>query len=100
MCRYMDWPRLLQSRAFVWLILPALWAAAYLPNLGARDLRLEEGRRATPAREMLQTGNSTVPKLYGDPYLSKPPLYFWIVAGFGAVMGEVDELAVRLPAVL
>ena len=30
-----------------------LWAATFLPNLGAGELDNEEGRRAWPAREML-----------------------------------------------
>jgi 4-amino-4-deoxy-L-arabinose transferase-like glycosyltransferase len=99
----MTWPALLSSRAFVWVLLPALWAAAYLINLDKRDLRLEEGRRAAPARGMIADGDFALPKLYGEPYLSKPPLYFWVVAAVGAVRGRgspdgVDELAARLPA--
>lgn len=77
-----------------------LWAAGYLPGLGARDLRLEEGRRATPAREMLATGDFVLPRLYGDPYLSKPPLFFWVIAGFGSLLGEVNVFATRIPSVL
>lgn len=86
------------SRLFVFGVLPLLWAAAYLPNLHLRSLRLEEGRRAAPARTMLETGNFTTPKLYGDVYLSKPPLYFWLTAATGAAQGGVDELSCRLPA--
>ncbi|HVX84130.1 MAG TPA: glycosyltransferase family 39 protein [Phycisphaerae bacterium] len=78
------------------LLLIALWAFAYLPELGARDFRLEEGRRATPAWEMLHTGDFLVPRLYGQIYLSKPPLYFWLVAGAKSVLGgPSDENAAR-----
>ena len=95
----MSWPEWLDRRGFA-AALVAVWALAYLPGLGARDLRHEEGRRATPAREMLASGRYVCPTLYGDPYLNKPPLYPWLVAATGAVLGEVTPLAVRLPSAL
>jgi 4-amino-4-deoxy-L-arabinose transferase-like glycosyltransferase len=95
----MTWPALLDRRWFVF-VLVGLWAVAYLPHLGTRCLRLEEGRRATPAREMIARGDFAVPTLYGDTYLNKPPLFVWLVAGAGGVVGEVGPLAVRIPSVL
>ena len=95
-----SWSSLLHSRFWLLVAIPALWALAYLPNLGVRPLRLEEGRRAGPARTMLDSGNYTVPTLYGEPYLAKPPGYFWAVAGIGALRGDVDEIATRLPSAL
>src|SRR3954454_11683901 len=94
------WHALLRWHGFIWLILPLLWAAAYLPQLGARDLRLEEGRRAQPAREMLAAGNWITPKIYGETYLNKPPLFFWVSAAIGKLQGGVDELSIRLPSVI
>src|SRR5262249_32807760 len=73
-------------RAWV-VVIVVLWAAAYLPALSARDLRGEEGRRAIPAREMLQSGDFILPTLFGDPYLNKPPLHFWIIGAVGAMRG-------------
>jgi 4-amino-4-deoxy-L-arabinose transferase-like glycosyltransferase len=90
---------MLDRRALVALLVIA-WAVAYLPNLGTRPLRLEEGRRATPAREMLASGDFVRPTLYGDTYLNKPPLYYWLVAAVGSVLGGVTPLAVRLPSAL
>jgi 4-amino-4-deoxy-L-arabinose transferase-like glycosyltransferase len=95
----MTWQQLLDRRWFA-LVLVALWAVAYLPHLGTRSLRLEEGRRATPAREMIATGEFAVPTLYGDTYLNKPPLFVWLVAATGSLVGEVGPLAVRIPSVL
>ncbi|MSR54482.1 MAG: hypothetical protein EXS09_14515 [Gemmataceae bacterium] len=95
----MGWPTLLERRWFP-LLLVLLWALAYLPSLDLRTLRLEEGRRATPAREMLASNDWVRPTLYGDTYLSKPPFFFWIIAAIGAVLGEVTPLATRLPSVL
>lgn len=77
-----------------------IWAIAYLPACGARDFKGEEGRRATPAREMLLSGNYVLPTLYGDPYLNKPPLFFWVIAGFAKLRGQVDEVSVRLPSAM
>jgi 4-amino-4-deoxy-L-arabinose transferase-like glycosyltransferase len=95
----MSWPEWLDRRGFVGALV-AVWALAYLPYLGTRDLRHEEGRRATPAREMLESGRYVCPTLYGDPYFNKPPMYPWLVAGAGAALGEVTPLAVRLPSAL
>ncbi|HKB05273.1 MAG TPA: glycosyltransferase family 39 protein [Gemmataceae bacterium] len=94
----MSWPAALDRRGFV-LVLIAAWALAYLPNLGTRTLRLEEGRRATPAREMLASGDFIRPTLYGDTYL-KPPLFYWLVAATGSLLGGVSPLATRLPSAL
>jgi 4-amino-4-deoxy-L-arabinose transferase-like glycosyltransferase len=95
----MSWSALLDRRGFVF-VLVAAWALAYLPHLGTRTLRLEEGRRATPAREMLASGDFIRPTLYGDTYLNKPPLFYWLVAATGSVLGGVSPPAVRFPSVL
>jgi len=94
------WQDIISRKLFLLVILPALWAAAYLPNLGTLDLHHEEGRRAAPARAMLVTGNYIVPTLYGDIYFNKPPGFFWVVAGFGHVLGQVNAWACRLPSAL
>ncbi|MCL2646993.1 MAG: glycosyltransferase family 39 protein [Phycisphaerales bacterium] len=98
----LTWPGVLRSRVFVWVVIPLFWLLAYWPALGVRDMRLEEGRRATPAAEMLRSGNWVVPTLYGEAYLNKPPLFFWIAAGMGKFFGggEVTTWSVRVPSVL
>lgn len=90
----------LLSRFFLLVFIPLLWAGAYLTNLGVRDLRFEEGRRATPALEMLTSGHWLVPTLAHDPYFNKPPLFFWIIAGLGKIFGTVDTFVARLPSAL
>ena len=37
----------------------------------------DEPRYAQIAREMLQRGDWVTPVLYGQPWLEKPPLYYW-----------------------
>lgn len=83
------------------LILAILAALLFLPGLGRRDLwNPDEARYAQVAREMRQTGSYALPHLNGEVYTQKPPLLFWSMAAFGALRGEVDETAARIPSAL
>lgn len=77
-----------------------VWAAIYLPRLGALELKSEEGRRVLPAVTMLQTGNYVVPQVGSEPYLRKPPLVNWLVAASFGILHVRNEWAARLPSVL
>ncbi len=77
-----------------------VWGAIYLPRLGSLELKSEEGRRVLPAVTMLQTGNYIVPKVGSEPYLRKPPLVNWLVAGSFKIFGARNEWTARLPSVL
>jgi 4-amino-4-deoxy-L-arabinose transferase-like glycosyltransferase len=81
-------------------LLSALGALLFLPSFAAEGLDDEEGRRAVPAREMVESGDWILPRVFGEPYLNKPPLYFWSVAAASSVTGGVNEAATRLPSVL
>ena len=74
-----------------------VWGAIYLPRLGSLELKSEEGRRVLPAVTMLQTGNYIVPKVGSEPYLRKPPLVNWLVAGSFKIFGARNEWTARLP---
>lgn len=82
------------------LVVFAVWAAIYLPALGSLELKGEEGRRILPAIQMLATGNYIVPEVGGEPYLSKPPLVNWLVAGSFRLSRMHNEWAARLPSAL
>jgi 4-amino-4-deoxy-L-arabinose transferase-like glycosyltransferase len=83
------------------LVLTALiWAAIYLPGLGSVELKHEEPRRALPAVHMIATGDWLVPRVGEVPYLRKPPLLNWLIAGMFKLTGGRSEWAVRLPSVL
>lgn len=83
------------------LLLTALAILLFFPGLGRRDLwNPDEARYAQVAREMRQTGSYALPHLNGEVYTQKPPLLFWSMAAFGALRGEVDEIAARLPSAL
>ncbi|MBE7560917.1 glycosyltransferase family 39 protein [bacterium] len=85
-------------RALLALLL--LWAVLYLPGLGQSDLlSTNEANRALAAREMLARGDWVVPTLAGEPYLNKPPLYYWQAMLCYMLFGD-HEVSARLPAAL
>jgi 4-amino-4-deoxy-L-arabinose transferase-like glycosyltransferase len=82
------------------LLVLLLWAGIYLPGLGSTELKGEEGRRILPAVTMLDTGNWLVPYVGGEPFLRKPPLVNWAIAGAFKITGVRNEWTARLPAAL
>lgn len=82
------------------LLICALWAAIYLPWLGASGLRSEEPKRVMPAVEMLETGDFLVPRIAGEPFLRKPPLINWLVAASFKITGARNDWIARLPSAL
>ena len=58
----------------------------------------DEPRYAQIAREMLQRGDWVTPVLYGQPWLEKPPLYYWGAMLAYKATGGVSDWAARLPS--
>ena len=72
----------------------------FLANTGSIALvDRDEGRYAEIGREMFVSHNYLVPSLLGVPYLEKPPMLYWLLAGSYSVFG-LNELAARLPIAL
>lgn len=90
---------IVSSRAL--LALTLLFTLLYLADLGLpRDLWVQdEARYGEVVREMLVDGHWLIPHLNGHPYPDKPPVYFWLVAAVGALVGQ-GEGAFRLVSVL
>jgi 4-amino-4-deoxy-L-arabinose transferase-like glycosyltransferase len=105
--------------------LPVLWRRALFPGLAEPRTRLswralllllilpsvllypclafplfepDEGRYAEIPREMLQRGEWVVPYLQGEPYLDKPPLFYWLVMLSYRALGAHDWAARLVPA--
>lgn len=80
--------------------LASLMYVLFFHHLGVRDLwSSHEGRAAQHGRRILQTGEWVRLRLLdGRDELQKPPLYYWLVAVAGKLLGDVDTLAARLPA--
>lgn len=55
----------------------------------------DEGFYANAALGMLRTGDWWIPRLNGEPFLDKPPVLYWGIAGGMALLG-VDEWGARL----
>ncbi len=90
--------RLSPQRGLLFIVL--LWAAIYLPGLGAVQLQHEEPRRALPGIHMLASGDWLVPRVGAEPYLRKPPLLNWAIALSCKLTNGVTEWSVRLPSVV
>ncbi len=86
------------SRFTSLLLVTAIWAAIYLPGLGALEIKGEEGRRILPAVTMLETGDYIVPQVGSEPYFRKPPLVNWLVAASFRIFGLRNEWTARLPS--
>ena len=75
--------------------LALVFGLLYFFQLGDATLvNPDEGRYAEIPREMVASGDYVLPRLNGVSYFEKPPLLYWIVAGFLRVFGP-DEFAMR-----
>lgn len=89
---------LAQRWAFGWVLVYAVLVLG--SGFGARDpWPPDEPRFALIAREMADTGNWLIPRIAGELYPDKPPLFFWVVAGLYRLTGSL-RVALFLPALL
>jgi 4-amino-4-deoxy-L-arabinose transferase-like glycosyltransferase len=72
----------------------------YFSHLGALGfVGPDEPRYAWIARDMAENGDWVTPRLYGQPWFEKPPLYYWGAAICFKLFG-VSEAAARLPSAI
>jgi len=64
-----------------------------------RSIIRHEVVTAQPAKEMLATGEWWVARVGGLPYMVKPPLSSWLIAGSMVLFQSESEFVVRLPSV-
>jgi 4-amino-4-deoxy-L-arabinose transferase-like glycosyltransferase len=83
--------------ALLWLLF--LPGVLLYPCLSFDLFEPDESRYAQIPREMLARGDWVVPVLQGEPYLDKPPLLYWLVAGCYRVFGVSGGAARLVPAV-
>ena len=82
------------------LLLAGFCAFLFLYGLGQFGLiGADEPRYAQVAREMLERHDWITPMLGGQPWLEKPPLYYWQAMLAYAIFG-VSDWAARLPSAL
>lgn len=82
----------------LWLI--GLGLLLMATGLGLRDpWPADEPRFALVARDMLRSGDWLIPRVGGDLYADKPPVFFWLMAASMAVTGSV-RIGFLLPSLL
>src|SRR5262249_44204379 len=77
------------------LLLPGM---LLYPCLGFHLFEPDEGRYAEIPREMADRDEWVVPYLQGEPYLDKPPLFYWLVMACYRVFGVHAWSARLVPA--
>ena len=60
-------------------------------RLGQPGFSDTEGMFAEPAREMVVTGDWVTPRMNGEPFLTKPPLMYWLSAALFTVAGPTEQ---------
>ena len=73
-------------------------AGLLLLNLNYPLLKPDEYRYAEIGREMLASGDWLVPRLNREPYLDKPPLYYWLTSISYWLFGFTEWAARLVPA--
>lgn len=82
------------------ILIVATLCVCYFSHLGAIGfVGPDEPRYAWIARAMTETGDWVTPRLYGQPWFEKPPLYYWGAALSFRLFG-VSEAAARLPSAI
>lgn len=90
----------LTPKHYLLILLLALAIAPYFIKLGASSLwDANEAFYAETPREMMASGDYLNPSFNYQPRFNKPPLCYWIVAGFYKIFG-VSETSERLPLAL
>jgi 4-amino-4-deoxy-L-arabinose transferase-like glycosyltransferase len=83
-----------------YLLLLAVSAALFLPNLGGPSLwDIDEGNNVETGREMYISGNWIVPTFNFELRVDKPALLYWLEIGAFELFG-VNEFAARFPSAI
>lgn len=93
---------MMENRKIWYNILLILFVAGLITfsHLGSLPLfDPDEPVYAETAWEMLQSQDFISPRIYGDFWYDKPPMYYWLVAGSFKLFG-VGEFAARFPSAL
>ncbi|MGI9245624.1 MAG: ArnT family glycosyltransferase, partial [Steroidobacteraceae bacterium] len=86
------------TRDLLWLLGLALLMMG--AGLGLRDpWPADEPRFALVAQDMLRSGDWMIPRVGGDLYPDKPPVFFWLMAASMALTGST-RLGFLLPSLL
>ncbi|MDR1701870.1 MAG: glycosyltransferase family 39 protein, partial [Sporomusaceae bacterium] len=85
---------------FKFYLLAIFAAIIIFTNLGSIPLLdPDEPVYGQTPKEMIATGDYVSPRIYGDYWYDKPPMYYWLVAASYKIFG-LSEFAARFPAAL
>jgi 4-amino-4-deoxy-L-arabinose transferase-like glycosyltransferase len=83
-----------------YVLILILAVAMFFPALGSFGfMDPSDGLYAEGAREMLESGDFLTPHINYVPFLEKPVLVYWLIAGCFKLIGNT-EFAARMPAAL
>ena len=68
--------------------------------LGDGPLAKTEGVRVLTGHQMHQNDQWLIPHLYGSVYLTKPPMYYWVIGLIEKITGQENEWIWRLPSAM
>lgn len=89
-----------QRRWSALLVLGLLCGGLFFYGINMGELYRTENLRAIIGAEFLRSGNWIVPRLYGEPLLTKPPGMYAAIAAASWPWGQVTEWTARLPSAL
>ncbi len=87
----------IESRVAHLLLLGSIGLLAFFSNLSVSLFGDTEGLYAAVTETMLRTGELVHLTLNGEPYVNKPPVFFWLQGLSSQALGW-NELALRLPS--
>jgi len=93
-------PQAAPSALAAWVLLAVIFAAVQFASLFTPSLLDDaDASHAQAAQHMAETGDLVTLKVDGIRYLEKPPLPYWIAAGFYKIFGQ-NAFATHLPNAL
>ncbi|MCD4747119.1 MAG: glycosyltransferase family 39 protein, partial [Bacteroidales bacterium] len=88
------------NNKILYLIAILLLFPALLINLGLMPFSSDEPIRGLVALEMIISDNFITPTLNGQYYYNKLPLFNWILIFYFKIIGNYNELAIRIPTIV
>lgn len=86
-----------QNKLLYWIVLGITVFIMFFNLGGIPLLDPDEPVYAETPKEMIAFGDFVSPRIYGEYWYDKPPMYYWLVAASFKVFG-VNEFAARFPS--
>ncbi|MCK8601470.1 ArnT family glycosyltransferase [Desulfoferrobacter suflitae] len=87
-------------RLLFWIVLAGSLLVYFWGIWAIPILSHNEARRMIVVQEMIAGHNWLLPTLNGQPYLAKPPLFYWLAGILTSLFHTTSEWVMRLPSAL